>query len=145
MTPASPKRSFTVRKELFQKWTRCNWNTVSKTYEGYGTGHKLQHAILNAKGYRSLIYRESKLHRLHTITTVRQQVGRQNSRSGLLGGVVAVENLQTGDGTTRGALEQILVERQTRGGLEQLEQMTERWWTTGTVGQEKNRNTRRKI
>nr|GMD96398.1 serine carboxypeptidase-like 13 [Ipomoea batatas] len=53
----SVQNALHVRKDSSKKWTRCNWNTVSKTYEVTVQDTRLQHAILNAKGYRSLIYR----------------------------------------------------------------------------------------
>nr|GMD99468.1 serine carboxypeptidase-like 13 [Ipomoea batatas] len=52
----SVQNALHVRKDSSKKWTRCNWNTVSKTYEVTVQDTRLQHAILNAKGYRSLIY-----------------------------------------------------------------------------------------
>ncbi|XP_019156303.1 PREDICTED: serine carboxypeptidase-like 11 isoform X2 [Ipomoea nil] len=52
----SVQNALHVRKVSSNKWTRCNWNTVSKIYKVTVQDTRLHHAILNAKGYRSLIY-----------------------------------------------------------------------------------------
>ncbi|XP_019156307.1 PREDICTED: serine carboxypeptidase-like 11 [Ipomoea nil] len=52
----SVQKALHVRKVSSKKWARCNWNTVSKTYKVTIQDTRQQHAALNAKGYRSLIY-----------------------------------------------------------------------------------------
>nr|GMD99469.1 serine carboxypeptidase-like 11 isoform X1 [Ipomoea batatas] len=52
----SVQKALHVRKVSSEKWVRCNWNTVSKSYKATIQDTRQQHAALNAKGYRSLIY-----------------------------------------------------------------------------------------
>nr|GMD96399.1 serine carboxypeptidase-like 11 isoform X1 [Ipomoea batatas] len=51
----SVQKALHVRKVSSEKWVRCNWNTVSKSYKATIQDTRQQHAALNAKGYRSLI------------------------------------------------------------------------------------------